>query len=378
MATVPGHIYPNHGRYWWKVKLPGADEPDDIPLKPVGAKYATKELRVAKAIARQMYQEALAAHERDTGDIVPIESISDLTERYRIHLTEYYPDSEEPVNIGYALTALDSHFGTLEAASFDVLKLAALRDRMIRKDGARQTINRRIAMIKRMFKWATSQKLVPAAIWQELDSLEGLRKGRSAAREGKTVRPIARQYIELVQRYAPQVIVDMMELQYLTGMRSGELCRLSFAEIDTSGPVWQYQPEKHKTAHRGQVKLIALGPAAQRILTRYRSRDLTAPVFSPADALAQRGRGGAAQQAGYDSGSYRKAVDYAIGAARKAGHEVPDFTPHQIVHAATDRIRKLVSLDAARAVRGHQQLKMTDHYTELNWQTAAEVAAEYG
>ena len=35
---LPGTIYLNKNRYWWKVQLPGEDRPVARPVKPVGAK----------------------------------------------------------------------------------------------------------------------------------------------------------------------------------------------------------------------------------------------------------------------------------------------------------------------------------------------------
>jgi len=41
----------------------------------------------------------------------------------------------------------------------------------------------------------------------------------------------------------------MVELQWLTGMRSGEVTRMRTGEIDTTGKLWIYRPSRHKTQH---------------------------------------------------------------------------------------------------------------------------------
>jgi hypothetical protein len=38
-------------------------------------------------------------------------------------------------------------------------------------------------------------------------------------------------------------------------------------DIDRTGRVWVYKPERHKTEHRGQSREIYLGPKAQAVLT---------------------------------------------------------------------------------------------------------------
>jgi integrase len=61
----------------------------------------------------------------------------------------------------------------------------------------------------------------------------------------------------------------MVQVQLLTGMRPGEVCRLCPAEIDKSGPVWIYRPRRHKGDWRGKERAIAIGPKAQEILNEY-------------------------------------------------------------------------------------------------------------
>ena len=39
--NLPGSIYKNGTRYWWKVKLPGEKTPKSRPLKPFGSSMAT-------------------------------------------------------------------------------------------------------------------------------------------------------------------------------------------------------------------------------------------------------------------------------------------------------------------------------------------------
>ena len=50
-TSVPGTIYLNKKRYWWKVQLPGEATPKARPLKPVGAKFATTDYSVACQVA---------------------------------------------------------------------------------------------------------------------------------------------------------------------------------------------------------------------------------------------------------------------------------------------------------------------------------------
>jgi hypothetical protein len=55
---------------------------------------------------------------------------------------------------------------------------------MITDGLARGVINQRVGRIVRAFKWAGSEELVPAAIYQSLKTVSGLQRGRTTAREG--------------------------------------------------------------------------------------------------------------------------------------------------------------------------------------------------
>ena len=191
----------------------------------------------------------------------------------------------------------------------------------------------------------------------------------------------------------------MVRLQQLTGMRSGELVRLRAADVETGGGVWLYRPAGHKTAHHGHARLIPIGPEAQRVLRPLLGPDPQAFAFSPARARAERNaakraarmtkvqpsqacrtKGGPAKapRERYDTGTYYRAVDYAIRRARKAGVAVADWHPHQLRHSAATRIRRERGLDAARAVLGHRSLAVADTYAEIDLSLAAAVAAELG
>lgn len=79
----------------------------------------------------------------------------------------------------------------------------------------------------------------------------------------------------------------LVELQLLTGARSGELLELRACdiELDEAASVWRYRPEAHKNAFRDRERVIHFGPRSQRILRQLLSdRPTYAYVFSPKEA----------------------------------------------------------------------------------------------
>ena len=121
---------------------------------------------------------------------------------YRTYAEGYYVDplgrgTREPVDIKYALLPLVEHFPALPVEQIGPLKLKEIREAMIDKDWSRGLINRRIGIIKRMFKWAASEQIVSAMILYGLQAVTGLKKGRCRARETEKRRPVAEEHVML-------------------------------------------------------------------------------------------------------------------------------------------------------------------------------------
>ena len=75
--------------------------------------------------------------------------------------------------------------------------------------------------------------------------------------------------VEATLRHLRPTTAAMVRVAWHTGMRPGEVCRLKLAELDRSGEVWLYRPARHKTAHRGKVRVVAVGPLAQAVILEF-------------------------------------------------------------------------------------------------------------
>jgi integrase len=104
-----------------------------------------------------------------------------------------------------------------------------------------------------------------------------LQKARTTARESAPVLPVDPAHVAATLPLLGRHVRAMVELQQLTGMRPGEVCRLKLAEVDRSGELWFYRPVKHKTAHRGKPRVIPFGPRAQALLVSFLRGDHPPP-----------------------------------------------------------------------------------------------------
>jgi integrase len=335
-------------------------------------------------------------------------TVVELIERYWGHVKTYYPNQTQESTIKPTLRRLRRLYGPTLATEFGPLAMKAFQralidERITLKDGGTQRlsrpyVNRALQWVRRMFKWAVGEELVPVSVLAALQAVEGLKAGRTDAPEPPPVKPVADATIDATLPHLTPVVADMIRVQRLTGMRPKELCSMTTAELDMSGDVWVYRPSKHKTQHHGKTREIVLGPKAQAILRPYLTgRRLNAPLFSPADAEAQRK---AMQRANrktpltpsqrardernaakpkrkyrpaYDTTNYGQAIRRACDAAG-----IPRWAPNQIRHTRATELRREFGLDAAGAVLGHAKLETTQIYAEKNQEQARRVALATG
>lgn len=83
----------------------------------------------------------------------------------------------------YCLKPVRELYGHTPADEFGPIALQTVRNEMIRLGWCRTSINRRVSNIRRVFKWAASQELVPPSLPHGLAFVQGLQRGRCAAKE---------------------------------------------------------------------------------------------------------------------------------------------------------------------------------------------------
>lgn len=343
-------------------------------------------------------------------------SVNELILAYWRHAEAYYrgPDGKGTAELDHvklSLRMVRQAFGETPAADFGPVKLAAVREGMVARGWCRRVVNARVDRIRRCFKWAVAQELLPGDRYEALRTLPGLRRGRTSAPESEPVPPADLAAVKATLPHLPRVVRAMVELQRWTGMRPQDVCYLKRAQINREGTVWTYEPTQHKSAHRGLRRIVHFGPRAQSVLRPF----LDAPgeyVFSAAevvaDAIATRTanrrtsrypshmvRNAEKRKADrkrpprdhYSTDSYGKAVAKGIAranawracmAAGAAFDPVPAWTPNQLRHLRGTEVRKAFGLEAAQVSLDHARADVTQIYAERDRALAAKVAAESG
>ena len=195
-------------------------------------------------------------------------SVNEMLLLYLHHADAYYvkhgKPTTEPVNIRLAVRPLRELYGHTLARDLGPLRLKIVRQAYIDSGLCRSEINKRVRHILRAFKWAVGEELVPPSLHHGLTAVPGLRRGRSNVRESEPVKPVPDAYVDAVRPHVARQVWAMVELQRLSGMRPGEVCIMRTIDIDTSGAIWIYTPESHKTEHHGRERRIYLGREPKR------------------------------------------------------------------------------------------------------------------
>jgi integrase len=335
-------------------------------------------------------------------------SVNEVLLAYRRFAETYYlnPDgipNTELERVDFAISPVIDLYGTAAAADFGPKALKTVRDRMIADKLCRRTINQRVGVIKRAFAWAVAEELIPPSVHHGLTVVKGLRRGKSAAREGDSVKPVPAHVVEAAMKFLPPTVRAMVKLHDLTGMRSGEMVIMRTCDIEIAGDgkPWLYRPAQHKTMNHGHQRVVAIGPKAQEVLQPFLKADVQAYVFSPVEAQAERAAAKRAARKNkvqpsqlcrkkarprkhpglrYSTASYRRTLNYATEQAIKCGLLPAEvcWHPHQLRHNCATRIRKQYGLDAVRAMLGHRTVSQSAEYAELDTELAAATAACVG
>jgi integrase len=375
-------------------------------------------------------------------------TVAELIDRFWPWATKHYrlPDgtpTKEVSDYKMSFRPLNFLYGNTVAKDFGPLALKAVRELMVKgyahpKYGAQQglcrrVVNQRTGRIRRLFRWAVENELVPPSVYQGLAAVRGLQRGRADARETEPVKPVARSVVEETLRHLRSTVADMCRLQLETGMRPGELVIIRACDIDMSGAVWLYRPGRHKTEHHGHARTVPIGPKGQAIVRRHLKTDLQAYLFSPADSIAEfraeqrecrkskvppsqrcRRKRRREKQPGdrYTVASYCRAIYAACDAAfpspqhlrprvledgrqetrtafkarlteqerteLKAWRNAHQWHPHQLRHTRATELRREYGLDVARTVLGHRSPIVTEIYAEADRMKAAEAMLKLG
>ncbi len=143
-------------------------------------------------------------------------SVDDLILAYwRFAKSHYVKDgspTREIEGIRFALRPVRQLYGSTSAADFGPKSLKAVRQHMVDADLSRGVVNRRVGIIKRAFKWAVAEELVPPHLYHGLQAVTGLTFGRTKARETEPVHPVPDLHVAIILPFVTPHVAAMIKL----------------------------------------------------------------------------------------------------------------------------------------------------------------------
>jgi len=218
----------------------------------------------------------------------PCTSVAHLVARYVEFADQHFRyNPDERYRIKAAINPLIKNYGSIAVADFSPKKLKDVRQHIIDRRNARtgkplcrKYVNQLTAIIKKIFKWGVSEELVPVVVFQALDTVPGLQKGRvPGVVESKRIKPVPEEHISAILAFLQPEVATMIQVQLWAGMRRDEVTVMTPQSIDRTGDVWKYTIPSRFEQQAGESigsktdwlenvdrKEILLGPKSQQLL----------------------------------------------------------------------------------------------------------------
>lgn len=406
-----------------KVKVPGY-----LKHKPTGqarvringrdhylGRYGSKE-------SKERYDRLIAEYKASGGSAAfgkPEPLVQELLLSY-VRFAKTYYGPKELSNMKTVIRDVQKLYGSTKAKDFGAVEFKAVRAMWLESGRlARNTVNKQAGRMLRIFRWAVAEGAFPPGNVTAMECVAPLMPGRCGnVRETEPVGPVSLETVEATLPHLTPVLQDMVRLQLYTGARPGELVRITPGMVDRSGEIWEIHFREHKTAHRGRLRIIPVGPRGQGVLSKYLLRGEDEPCFSPKESEKQRrqaahearttamnqgNRPGYSKRSRlgrnprtepgdrYTTGSYGRAIEYGCRRAfpppesiKGDREKVRDWqrkhhwAPNQLRHRYATDARKLKGLEYAQAGLGHAEVGVTQFYAQVDRQKAIELARLIG
>ena len=194
--------------------------------------------------------------------------------------------SREVTNVKLALRPLLLLHADTPAAVFGPKALVQYQEHQIDAGLARKTINQRSGIVKRAFKWAVREEKVPPHVYHGLQAVDGLKKGRSRAKEMSPVESVPREHVDAALPFMPEPVAAMVELQWWSGyatgrsrVHAGVRHRARRRGVDLQAGAAQELLAWTRASRRSRSQVPGGAPAVPRLIRKGRAAPLlTDPV----------------------------------------------------------------------------------------------------
>lgn len=232
--------------------------------------------------------------------------------------------------------------GLTEAGKFSPVRLRELQVKWIQDGFSRVVINKMLFKVLRVFSWAVSYDLIPAAVLVGLKTVPTLRRGTPGVTETKPVDLVSEATVKQTLPFLPRPIQGILLLQLATGCRVGEIRNMQVKDLDRSGKVWIFRPVQHKNAWRGKAREVPIGASGQTVIKEFLKPDPDAFLFASWTGKP------------YEQSHLARAIRTVC-----KNEKIPQWAPRQIRKLVAQKAADLVGIEYASALLGHGGIALT-------------------
>ena len=132
-------------------------------------------------------------------------SVAELLLAFLRHAETYYSKNGKPTAevdcFRSAMRPVRELFGLIRAVDFSPLNLCAVQQKYVDRGWCRKFVNASTNRIRRIWKWAVSQGLIPSERWTALTSVPGLKEGHTTAPDYEEREAVSDAHIESVRDF---------------------------------------------------------------------------------------------------------------------------------------------------------------------------------
>ena len=300
-------------------------------------------------------------------------TVADIGEQFTSY-QEPLLDEDKLYNVRNSLKILNGLFGDRPVAEFGPLQFDRFRDQLVTTGYSRAYGNRLLRIVKQCFKWALKRGVIDANQYAGLMAVDPLTSKEAPT---KIVEPADDDDVNETMALLSEDFQDMIRFLRATGCRPGEARLLQVSDVDREN--WLFVPVKHKTSHKGKVRVVPIPSSVRPMLLKR--------LLRPADAYVFAGDDGP-----YHKRALARAIDRAIVRINRArakereeqGLDVDELPPmdhwhpYRIRHTRATEVREQFGVEAAQILLGHSRVDMTQTYAKVTLEKAKEVGRLLG
>ena len=379
--------------------------------------YGTKASKIAydRLIGKWLAGGRQLASSNAAGDLTITELIARYWEFAKQHYRKDGLPTQEVSNIRYAIRPLRQLYATTPAREFGPLALKAIQQRFIRDGICRNQINHRVGKIKRLFMWAVSEQLVPASVFQALQTVVGTPSGSDRVWESPPCCRFPMKSLMLPSRIFPPLwpiwcdSIDSRAVDQaksvrsvpatstpatMSGFTSRPVTKRSIMAANGGSSSARKRRMCYVRTSCGRSKVIAScrpsrkSDGATKSMKPAKRRCITATVqeVTGNESLVARPETATTRMptTGRFDVAWKKRTPLVWTAAVKNGINPEDvqlitrWHANQLRHSVATSLCAKFGLEAARTVLGHADPKITLVYAEADFSKAAEVMKAVG